>query len=182
MEEALTINAENRDRKMTAYVNVIKQLDSNNNLIKDEIARLRSRKESNERVINKLKKVLISAMELFDLRNKNGNLYHKLELDTLTTRKSNVVEVKIEDFDSQTIETYSDFIDIIVKSKLTLEQLEAITGIVGRLDVEPTISKNKIKDAFESLTAIESIEEYEKEFAYLSELAEIKENTSLIIR
>lgn len=187
LEEALTINAENRDAKMRNYVYVIKQKEADVNMVKDEITRLREVSTRSVKLVDKLKSTIVKALELFDLRNKAGNLYYSLGDITLTTRRTESVIPKIEDFDIADEVLYEDYLDFVIKTKLTKSQLDRITNIL-REDGNPSItydvdlSKSKFKEAYKSLDTIQDEIEKEVKEELLNRLAVIEEGISLSIR
>ena len=88
LESALEINKNELEVKSIAYVEVIKQRESFNTRIDDEIKRLQAIKKQNDNLILRLKNNLLNAVNLF------GNF--EAGFLKFSTRKSKQVEVNIE--------------------------------------------------------------------------------------
>jgi hypothetical protein len=88
LESALEINKNELEVKSIAYVEVIKQRESFNTRIDDEIKRLQALKKQNDTLILRLKNNLLNAVNLF------GNF--EAGFLKFSTRKSKQVEVNIE--------------------------------------------------------------------------------------
>ena len=88
LESALTINKAELEVKSIAYVEVIKQRESFNARIDEEIKRLQAIKKSNDNLILRLKNNLLNAVNMF------GNF--EAGFLKLSTRKSKSVEVNID--------------------------------------------------------------------------------------
>ena len=188
LEEALAINAENRDRKMQAYVNVIKQKQADIALAKDEINRLRELSQSNEKVIKRLKDTLLQALEVFDLRNNKGNLYHKLPNAIMYARTKEIFEVKYETIGAEEEETFEDVLDFLVTDKLDAVQFESVKDALDKYGIpnvtyKVAASKDKFKEVIAGIEKYsdDTIEKEEK-LAYLNNFAELKEVQFLTIR
>lgn len=187
LEELLTINEENRDRKMEAYINVIRQKQADIELAKDEIDRLRKLSESNDKAINRLKQVLLKALETFDLRNKTGNLSHRLPNGLIYTRTTEAVELKVETLTYDEAELYPDVVNFVINQKLSKEQFDIVKEALEKVDIDYVNynivpSKTAFKNVFTSLYTIEDEETRNKEAERLRNFAVIKENVSLTIR
>ena len=187
LEEALSINKEELDAKMEAYAHIIKQKQADMKLAKDEIDRLRDLMKRDEKTIDRLKGVLIDTMDIFGLRNKNGNLAYRLPTVNMFTRNIRSIDVKIEAFGMLEEEAFAEFLDFNITSKLTREQFIAIQdklAELGLLNIDHTIvaSKTKIKEALETLNIIEDEQIREERLDLISELAQYKDSVSLTIR
>jgi hypothetical protein len=88
LESALEINKNELEVKSIAYVEVIKQRESFNTRIDDEIKRLQALKKQNDNLILRLKNNLLNAVNLF------GNF--EAGFLKFSTRKSKQVEVNID--------------------------------------------------------------------------------------
>ena len=65
IEERLTITKNEIQNKSIAYLSVIKNCDSDNLLIKDEIKRLQALVKRNDNIVNRLKDNLLNAVKTF---------------------------------------------------------------------------------------------------------------------
>ena len=88
LENALTINKAELEVKSIAYVEVIKQRESFNARIDEEIKRLQAIKKANDNLVLRLKNNLLNAVNMF------GNF--EAGFLKLSTRKSKSVEVNID--------------------------------------------------------------------------------------
>jgi hypothetical protein len=88
LENALEINKNELEVKSIAYVEVIKQRESFNTRIDDEIKRLQAIKKQNDNLILRLKNNLLNAVNLF------GNF--EAGFLKFSTRKSKQVEVNCD--------------------------------------------------------------------------------------
>lgn len=88
LESALTINKSELEVKSIAYVEVIKQRESFNARIDEEIKRLQAIKKANDNLVLRLKNNLLNAVNMF------GNF--EAGFLKLSTRKSKSVEVNID--------------------------------------------------------------------------------------
>ena len=95
LEQALTINKSELEVKSIAYVEVIKQRESLNERIDNEIKRLQALKKSNDTLVSKLKNNLLNAVNLF------GN--YEAGFIKLSTRKSKqvVIDYDVNDLPKQ---------------------------------------------------------------------------------
>ena len=88
LESALTINKAELEVKSIAYVEFIKQRESFNARIDEEIKRLQAIKKANDNLVLRLKNNLLNAVNMF------GNF--EAGFLKLSTRKSKSVEVTID--------------------------------------------------------------------------------------
>jgi Fic family protein len=88
LESALTINKAELEVKSIAYIEVVKQRESFNARIDEEIKRLQAIKKSNDNLVLRLKNNLLNAVNMF------GNF--EAGFLKLSTRKSKSVEVTID--------------------------------------------------------------------------------------
>ena len=95
LEQALTINKSELEVKSIAYVEIIKQRESLNERIDNEIKRLQALKKSNDTLVSKLKNNLLNAVNLF------GN--YDAGFIKLSTRKSKqvVIDYDVNDLPKQ---------------------------------------------------------------------------------
>ena len=95
LEQALTINKSELEVKSISYVEVIKQRESLNERIDNEIKRLQALKKSNDTLVSKLKNNLLNAVNLF------GN--YDAGFIKLSTRKSKqvVIDYDVNDLPKQ---------------------------------------------------------------------------------
>lgn len=96
LEEKLTIAQDNFNNKIKDYYFVIKNIENDINVIKDEQNRLKVLKESKEKTIARLKNIIINAVEQFGNTNKNGNKFVDFGIGKVTIRTTNAIEIDEE--------------------------------------------------------------------------------------
>lgn len=93
LEEQLAISQDEFKSKVKSYADVIKQLELDLAGIKEEKARLDNLKKSKEKTIERLKKIIIDAIELFGDTTKAGAKFVDYGTGKISIRISNIVEV-----------------------------------------------------------------------------------------
>lgn len=93
LEQKLTITQEEFKDKVESYTNVIKSLESDMTAIKVEQARLKSLYDRKEKTVNKLKDIIINAINEFGETKKSGVKYLDYGTGEVSVRKTQVVEI-----------------------------------------------------------------------------------------
>lgn len=93
LEEQLTITRESFNEKIKNYGNVVKMLQNDIAEIKNEKARLNDLQKSKEKTIERIKQIMIEAIELFGDTNKNGNKFVDYGTGKISIRTTQAVEV-----------------------------------------------------------------------------------------
>lgn len=94
LEEQLNITQEEFRDKIKSYSNVIKMLENDIIDIKAEKARLNDIQKSKEKTIERLKKIMIDAVELFGDTTKSGSKYLDYGTGKVSIKNTQVVEVE----------------------------------------------------------------------------------------
>ena len=94
LEEQLNITREEFKDKIKSYSNVVKMLENDIIDIKSEKARLNDLQKSKEKTIERLKKIMIDAVELFGDTTKSGSKYLDYGTGKVSIRNTQVVEVE----------------------------------------------------------------------------------------
>ena len=94
LEEQLNITQEEFRDKIKSYSNAVKMLENDIIDIKAEKARLNDLQKSKEKTIERLKKIMIDAVELFGDTNKSGSKYLDYGTGKVSIRNTQVVEVE----------------------------------------------------------------------------------------
>lgn len=94
LEEQLNIKQEEFRDKIKSYSNVVKMLENDIVDIKAEKARLNDLQKSKEKTIERLKKIMIDAVELFGDTTKSGGKYLDFGTGKVSIRNTQVVEVE----------------------------------------------------------------------------------------
>ena len=97
LEEQLNITQEQFKSKIKDYSNVIKMLESDIVAIKEEKARLSDLQKSKEKNIERLKKIMVEAIENFGDTTKAGGKYVDYGTCKVSVRNSQAIEVE-EDY------------------------------------------------------------------------------------
>ena len=93
LEEQLCITQETLKDKVKDYTNVIKYYKSDIENIKAEQKRLKELADSKEKIINRLSKILITAINQFGEVSKSGTAFIDYGTGKVSVRRSNSVEV-----------------------------------------------------------------------------------------
>ena len=94
LEEQLNITQEQFKSKIKDYSNVIKMLESDITAIKEEKARLSDLQKSKEKTIERLKKIMVEAIENFGDTTKTGGKYVDYGTGKVSVRNSQAIEVE----------------------------------------------------------------------------------------
>lgn len=94
LEEQLNITQEEFRDKIKSYSNVVKMLENDIVDIKAEKTRLNNLQKSKEKTIERLKKIMIDAVELFGDTTKSGSKYLDYGTGKVSIRNTQVVEVE----------------------------------------------------------------------------------------
>lgn len=124
LEQELNITQESLYDKVKSYVSVIHHYEDDLDAIKRETARLSNLKKSKEKIIERLKSVVLKAVETFGDENKNGVKSIDFGTGKVSTRKSEAVEL----YDDN-INHIVNCVNFIVDMEHTNNQLDVIDRI-----------------------------------------------------
>lgn len=93
LEEQLRISQDEFEDKIRSYTGVIHQLECDLGAIKDEKARLDSIKKSKEKTIERLKQIILEAIQMFGDTSKSGTKFIDYGTGKVSLRKSESVEL-----------------------------------------------------------------------------------------
>ena len=93
LEEKLSISQDEFRSKVNAYLSIIKHTESDIDCCDKEIKRLQSVKKSKQNTIDRLKNILVWAIDKFGDSNISGNKYVDLGTSKITIKPSNKVIV-----------------------------------------------------------------------------------------
>lgn len=108
LEEKLSISQNEFRSKVDAYLSVIRHTESDIDCCDKEIKRLQSVKKSKQNTIEKLKNILVWAIDKFGDVNKSGNKYVDLGTSKVTIKSSNKVVVNEDYADSIIASTFTE--------------------------------------------------------------------------
>ena len=100
LEQKLNVTQENFKTKVKGYSDVIKVNKSEIDLIDKEIARLKTLKESKEKAIERLSKVIAQAITLFGDETKTGGKYFDYGTGKISVRNNQKVEIDTDRTDA----------------------------------------------------------------------------------
>ena len=160
LDQKLAINEKELEGKIKAYYSVIRTKESEIDLYNKEIDRFKGAIKNRENLINRLKKIVSTAVDIF------GTIPPKakqktLTFDTLKVSNKESDSVVIDDnFKDKIIEKeeYQKYYDYKVSLTLTPEQAKKLRDVLSETDelstifVNKTISPNKavIKEFYEN--------------------------------
>ena len=128
LEEQLNITQEQFKSKIKDYSNVVKMLESDITAIKEEKARLSDLQKSKEKNIERLKKIMVEAIENFGDTTKAGGKYVDYGTGKVSVRNSQAIEVE-ED-------SVNRFVNRLITSlKWYNENNQLHNGLVNPIDV-----------------------------------------------
>ena len=128
IEEQLKITQEEFNSKIKSYTGVVKMLENDIVAIKEEVARLNDLKKSKEKTIEKLKKIIIKAVELFGNNTKSGGKFIDYGTGKVSVRYTEAVEV-----DEDATNRFINRLITVLKWYQTNNQLH--TGLVDYNDI-----------------------------------------------
>jgi len=99
IEAALHINREELEVKSQGYGFVIRQMDAENDIIDQEIDRLKALKESRKKAIERMKALLVSTFQLYQIDEV------KTPLMKLSLRRAESIEVEPDELDKKFFNT-----------------------------------------------------------------------------
>ena len=93
LEEQLRISQDEFEDKIRSYTGVIHQLECDLGAIKDEKSRLDAIKKSKEKTIERLKQIMLEAIQMFGDTSKSGTKFIDYGTGKVSLRKSESVEL-----------------------------------------------------------------------------------------
>jgi hypothetical protein len=162
-EELLVISQNELSTKVVGYREVMKKWKGENNAIDEEIARLESLKEYNEKGTERLTAALLQATLLFGQEDKKGIKRLDLGLNKLSTRRSKSIQINDED------EIDDKFKTVTVTLKVPATKIDEVTktmgataGLEGFATSSAIIGKTAIKAEIESGIEVSGAEQITK--------------------
>ena len=149
--KSLEATEKDAKEKIEAYYYYIVEKQGANQLIDDEIQRLQLKKQSNDRVIDKLKQYTNLALESFGEVGKTGN--RKIKTDKLSVW--NVYHKPLVLDDNFYNEEYMNY---RIKKSFTNEEIKAIKEFLNKrgveIELDSNINKTKLKEVIQSGVSI----------------------------
>lgn len=188
LDNALSINDEDKDNKFLAYIHIIKQKEADIKLAKDEIKRIQEFVKRNDNTIKKLKDRLMQAMRIFELFGKKGNLSYKVGSHSMFSRST--VAVEVEELTYGKSLEIPEYVNYNINAKLNKQQLDKVLkaldgSIEPDTDINVTPNKTLIKEGLITIgREYENVEEDAApiEMKPIERYADLINNESLTIR
>lgn len=169
LEEKLSISQDEFRSKVDAYLSVIRHTESDVDCCDKEIKRLQTVKKTKQNSIERLKNILIWAIDKFGEVNKSGNKYIDLGTSKVTIKASNKVVVNEEYADDIIASTFGELreanytrelCDNNIKDLITTPE-NKLNGITTTILVDVPL-EDLIKDKGDSF--IKSLFDYDASF------------------
>ena len=156
LEKRLTVSQAEFKTKVEGYTKVIKQAESDIELVDKEIKRLQELKKSKNNAIDRLKKVIAWAIETFGETNKSGNKYYDYGTGKITVRTTQKVEVNTDVTDTVVSKLLNNFRRMYFNNSLYVNDevdLEDTLAIINAPDEDEVTEVNITEEDFKSITA-----------------------------
>ena len=140
LEEKLNITEDEFKTKIEAYTNIIKEYNADMSLIKEEQARLKTLYECKEKTVDKLKSILVQAVNNFGETKKTGVKYFDYGTGSISIRKTTAVQ------------TNDDLIKFIGEN---LSSSIFYSKVINTLNTTSNIDLDLIADSIKEQTAAE---------------------------
>lgn len=169
LEEKLSISQDEFRSKVDAYLSVIRNTESDVDCCDKEIKRLQAVKKTKQNSIERLKNILVWAIDKFGDVNKSGNKYIDLGTSKITIKASNKVVVNEEYADDIIASTFAELreanytnelYDNPIKDLITTPE-NKLNGITTTILVDIPL-EDLIKDKGDSF--IKSLFDYDASF------------------
>lgn len=148
LEEKLSIKQEEFKDKIESYVNVVKKLEGDIISIKAEETRLKALKDKKNNTIDRLKKVIITAVNNFGDTKKTGGRYIDYGIGEVSVRKTPVAKI-----DDNLVKTIGESIQDIITHTKQINHLDVYDRI--RLnDISDYITKDNFKDTMKEAVLV----------------------------
>jgi len=124
LESQLAISQADFKTKVKNYTDVIKQAESDIKLVDEEISRLKDLKESKKKAIERLKKIIIWAVDMFGDETKSGGKYIDYGTGKISVRNSEKVETNDELVDNVVNNVFSYLNQLSYTNELEEDNLD----------------------------------------------------------
>lgn len=126
LEAKLAVSQSDFKTKIKSYSDVIKSIKAETKLIDDEVSRLKELKESKNKAIARLEKVIIWAIDMFGDSTKSGSKFVDFGTGKVSIRNTEKVEVD-EEFAEEVVNTFMEDIRQVAYTKeLNANEIEDI--------------------------------------------------------
>lgn len=156
LEAKLTVSQADFKTKVEGYTKVIKQAESDIELVDKEIKRLQELKKSKNNSIDRLKKVIAWAIEMFGETNKSGNKYYDYGTGKITVRNTQKIEVNTDVTDTVVNKLVENFRMMYFNNTLDVNtevDKEWMLNIINAPDKDEVTNVNITEGDFDNITA-----------------------------
>jgi len=136
LEQQLSITEEEFKDKIEKYTNVIKLIENDLSSIKEEQARLKQLYDRKEKTVNKLKEIIIEAVNTFGETNKSGVKFYDYGTGKVSIRKTEAVEVN-----DNLVDYVKNYLGCIITWNKQCNQLD-VTDNIPLSNIITDISQN----------------------------------------
>lgn len=167
LEEALKITEQDFKEKIKGYVNVIKTINGDVDLIDKETERLKALKQTKLNIIDRLSKILINAINRFGDATKAGNKYIDYGTGKVSIRRNKKIELDDELINNVKDKVLSTVSFLHFQNALNDSIAIDEDSVIDRLKEEDiNINKNDLENINISFEVNESISDLLKEQGY----------------
>ena len=156
LEAKLTVSQADFKTKVENYTKVIKQAESDVELVDKEIKRLQELKKSKNNAIDRLKKVVICAIEMCGETNKSGNKYYDYGTGKITIRNTTKVDVDTDITDTVVNKLVDNFRMMYFNNTLDVNtevDKDWMLSIINAPAEDDLTDINITEDDFDNITA-----------------------------
>lgn len=140
LEQRLAVSQEDFKDKIESYTNVIKSLESDITAIKTEQKRLKELADRKDNTINRLKSVIIDAIEMFGDTKKSGVKYLDYGTGQVSIRQTKAVDV-----DKDVANAITKGIVLMLENLYNNNQVDVV-GELDQIDLLDIIASNPVEE------------------------------------
>lgn len=144
LEEALAIKQEEFKDKIKSYSNVIKMLNTDIDAIKDEKDRLSELQKSKEKTIERLKKVMVEAIDEFGDSTKTGGKFIDYGTGKVSIKNTEAIDV-----DTDSVNRFMDRLSMFYKWQSDNNQMES--NLIDTKELFDYINEKSVKEELEDV-------------------------------
>lgn len=147
LEEQFTINEDAFKEKIESYTNVIKMLNNDIDSIKVEQKRLKDLSDRKQKVINKLKEIIIEGISNFGSTKKSGVKYIDYGTGEVSVRNTVAVDV-----DTDVLKEIGNAVELVAQYAKDTNQLDVVDKLdcesIIKVVAEPTKDDNDVEHGY----------------------------------
>lgn len=140
LEQRLAVSQEDFKDKIESYTNVIKSLEADINAIKIEQKRLKELADKKDNTINRLKSIIIDAIEMFGDTKRSGVKYLDYGTGQVSIRQTKAVDV-----DKDVATAITKGIAVMIENLYDNNQIDVVEEL-DQIDLLKIIASNPVND------------------------------------